>query len=379
MALKTDLSRLRKIACLFSVCAVTLSLLTACDDPTPLKIGFSGSLSGRASELGKAGRDGVMLAVEEAMAAGGINGRALELIINDDGNTPETALKADHELINQGVVAILGHMTSSLSMATVPLANEHGIVLLSPTTATEALSEKDDYFIRVIPDSKGLVEGLVKYAFEKKNVHSLTSVIDINNQAYAESLLNAYQHNLKELGGSLTQTFQYNSSNDRDFEALANQIIESDGDGVFIVANSQDTALICQNLKKMNYSKPIIASLWSVSGNIIEHGGHSVDDILFNYTFSPDDKSDRFTALQKRFLERFQYELNFPALYSYDAAMVLIEALKKNPDPKDLKQTILSLGPVNGGQVEILIDHFGDVKRKLFTTTIRNGQFVTLE
>ncbi|MBW1797231.1 MAG: ABC transporter substrate-binding protein, partial [Deltaproteobacteria bacterium] len=104
--------------------SISMAVMWGCENKKPVKVGFVGGLTGRLSYLGTAGRNGVILAVEEINEAGGINGRPVELITRDDGHDPKVAVKVDRELIGEGVVAIIGHMTSSMSMAALPLINK---------------------------------------------------------------------------------------------------------------------------------------------------------------------------------------------------------------------------------------------------------------
>ncbi len=97
----------------------------------PIKVGFVGGLTGRLSDLGTAGRNGVILAVEEINSRGGINGRPVELITKDDKQDPELSLRVDRELVDEGVAAIIGHMTSVMSMAVLPFINEEKILMIS--------------------------------------------------------------------------------------------------------------------------------------------------------------------------------------------------------------------------------------------------------
>ena len=96
-----------------------------CDQKeAPIKVGFVGPLSGRLSVLGVAGRNGATLAVEETNGMGGVNGRPVELIVRNDEQDEKKALKADKDLLNENVVAIIGHMTSTMSLAALPLCNQ---------------------------------------------------------------------------------------------------------------------------------------------------------------------------------------------------------------------------------------------------------------
>ena len=89
--------------------------MTACTQQQPLIIGFSAGLTGSASEMGVNGRNGLMMAVEEINAVGGVNGRHVEVRVKDDQNNPEIALAMDQELYQEGVSFIIGHMTSNMA------------------------------------------------------------------------------------------------------------------------------------------------------------------------------------------------------------------------------------------------------------------------
>lgn len=123
-----------------------------CSKPEPILIGFSGQLSGAYADLGIKGRDGVSLAVEKINASGGIYGRPVKLLIRDDKGTPDGARTADRELIDAGVVAIIGHMTSSQAMAAMEVIETAGVVLISPTATTEELTGKWGFSSSQKPD-----------------------------------------------------------------------------------------------------------------------------------------------------------------------------------------------------------------------------------
>lgn len=125
---------------------LSLALSACSSDSSPIIIGLSGQLTGELADLGVPSRNGAELAIEAVNAAGGINGRKLKLIAKDDGNTPERALQVDQELVAAGAVAVIGHMTSSQTMAVMPFFNENRVVLLSPTASTPILTRKQDYF-----------------------------------------------------------------------------------------------------------------------------------------------------------------------------------------------------------------------------------------
>ncbi len=115
-----------KMICFLALIAFVIA---GCDDKKPVRIGFAGGLTGRVSALGTAGRDGVVLAVEEINSRGGLNGRPVELVVRDDKQEPEPALAVDRELIDEGAAAIIGHMTSSMTLAVQELVNKEKILI----------------------------------------------------------------------------------------------------------------------------------------------------------------------------------------------------------------------------------------------------------
>ena len=121
-----------------------LATLAACSPPEPLRIGFIGGLSGRVADLGEAGRNGAQIAVEEFNRAGGINGLAVELIVRDDGQSPEKAIAAMNDLVDMRVAAIVGPMTSAMADVVLPIAQRSGIVLVSPTVTARKFFGLDD-------------------------------------------------------------------------------------------------------------------------------------------------------------------------------------------------------------------------------------------
>ena len=164
-----------------------------------IKIGFVGSLTGRVSDLGIAGRNGVMLAVNEANKKGGINGKKIILIIKDDKNDEETALRVDQELISEKVVAIIGHMTSSMAIKTVPLMNEKKMLMISPTVSTNELTGIDDYFIRGLETSiRADAEKHAEYIINNTDLRKIACIYDESNKAYSKGLYNSFRSKFTE-------------------------------------------------------------------------------------------------------------------------------------------------------------------------------------
>ncbi len=353
--------------------------LQSCEMNKPVKIGFVGGLTGRVADLGIAGRDGVILAIEDLNRKGGINRRPVTLLIRDDMQNSETALQADKELIASGVSAIIGHMTSSMSMAAVKLMNEKKVLMISPTTSTNELSGLDDYFFRVYPASSNAAQRLARHAFQDMGLNNISVIYDIGNRAYTESKYKHFKEAFEAHGGNIVVGLTYTSGPDLRFYDLANYITAKKTDGLLILANAMDTAMICQQLMKIGKLMSVVTGEWSVTDDILKFGGRAVEGIHFFHTFDRENTTPRFVEFRKSFKQRFGYDAGFASAHAYDSANVLFEALRENSDPASLKETIRDKSVFEGLQAALKFDEFGDIERDLFLMTVRDGQFRIIE
>lgn len=350
----------------------------ACDNREPIKVGFVGGLTGRLSDLGTAGRNGVILAVEEVNAAGGIHGRPVALITGDDRQDPQAAVSVDQRLIEQGVVAIVGHMTSSMSMAAVPLINEKKVLMISPTTSTNQLSGLDDYFLRVMPPNRSETDHLARYAFDRLGLRNLAAVYDLSNRAYSEGFFRNFRSEFENLGGRVVRAHTVSSGSGIRFRELIDSLLADTPDGLLLVAGAPDAALICQHLRRAGAKLPIIAGGWAMTDDFIDHGGPAVEGVVFSHLLEKESRHERFVRFRRQFADRFREEPNFAAGHGYEAARILFQALAENDDPASLKATILRQKAFPGIQGDFAMDRYGDPVRGRFLIVVKNGRFETL-
>lgn len=358
---------------------ILISLLTAlvlpgCRSKKPLYLGYAGPLTGKFADLGVAGRDGVMLAVEEINAGGGINGRKIELLAKDDAHDPQQAQRVDQELVDAGAVAVIGHMTSAMSVAGLPVVNRAHLVMLSPTTSSNDLTGIDDYFLRVYPPSSHVARLLSAHAIEKLGIRSISVAYDISNEAHALGWYKYFSESYQRLGGRITQELPFEGGK-ADFSRMAGQIKAGGAQGIFIIAGAMDTAMICQHLRRSGSGVPVIVSEWSTTDDLLRQGGAAVEGVTFFQTFDRNSDRPAYAAYRKSYRERFRRDPTFASVHAYDSAKLIFAALARDSNPKKLKQTILSMGNFNGLQDQIMIDKYGDPKRKPFLMVVKNGSF----
>lgn len=357
-----------------------LALLSGCDsEKEPIRLGFVGGLSGRVADLGMAGRDGALLAVEEANRAGGIRGHRIELLVRNDRQDPLVAVKVDQELVSAGVAAIVGHMTSAMSLAGLPVANAHKVLMFSPTTSTNELTGIDDYFFRNYPASAQTALLLARHVAEEMAAQRVAVVYDLANRAHTESYFEHFRRELEGLGSTVSSVTTFTSGPQTRFLDLARRIDPRQTDALLILANAMDTAMLAQQLEKLGHELPIVTSGWSATAEVLEFGGRAVEGIQFFNTYDRNHSGPRYRRFRDDFLERFGYRGGFASAHAYDAANVILQALRVDPDPDRLRETIIEIGTFEGLQDTLTIDRFGDVVREHVLMTIHDSRLRPVE
>ncbi|QGY41309.1 ABC transporter substrate-binding protein [Pseudodesulfovibrio cashew] len=369
------LSRYLGIIAIF--CAL---FLTACSDASPIIVGFSGQLTGSNSDLGTAGRNGVILALENINAAGGIDGRPLELLTADDHNTPEGAIQADRELIDAGVVAIIGHMTSSLCLAAMPQISENGIVMISPTASSPQFSGKVDAFFRTMMEASVRSKDLAEYAYSRIGINSVVSVAESDNKSYSFSFIANFGDAFKALGGRMVGEITYSTQNPQDWQKLIAELKEKRPDALLLACPAQDAAAIVQKINFSGLHLPILSGSWAYTERLLLWGGRYAEGMIFAIDYAFDNPRPEFIKFKEHYKNRFGKEPNFASAFSYEATLALAEGLKKTKGtPTGLANAMAPSQTINGVVGPFKLNPFGDVTRKVFIVTVQNKEFRTLE
>jgi len=357
---------------------VSVLFLQACSPVEPIRLGFLGSLSGRFADLGVDGRDGAQLAVDMRNKAGGVKGRTVSLISGDDQQNAEIAKQAVSQLIGSKVDAIIGPMTSAMAAVVVPQVNSAQLLMLSPTATASSLSGIDDYFFRVLPATSHFARKSADHHFLRLGLRRVVAVSDQRNAAYTESWFGDYQSAFEAHGGKVVKSLRFASGESNLFADLARQLLETGPDGILILANSVDAAMLIQHVRRLNATLPITTSEWTATERLIELGGRAVEGISIAQFLDRQSTQPSYIKFRQSYLERFGREPGFAALTAFDAVNVVLEAMEHQGAGQTLKQALLARRDFSGAQSPIVFDDFGDTLRETFITTVTNGSFVTL-
>lgn len=341
-------------------------------------IGFSAQLTGKQAELGVQQRNGVQLAVENINAAGGINKREIQLIVKDDFGIPDKAKEVDEILIKEGAVAIIGHATSRQTLSAAKVANENKVVMISPTSSAPQLSGLDDYFFRVYPANNQSCLALAKYIRNEESIGKLSIVFDSDNEAYSKAYSSMLSEKFQDLGGDVISEINFSSSVQPDFNDLATKLKGSNAQGVVIIASDVDTAVIAQKIRNTGWEVPLFTSDWAQTESLISNGGRAVEGMKLEQSYIFNNESRKFIEFKEQYKKRFGIEPSFGAAFSYEATLVLAEALKRTGGKADkLNEKLKEIKDFQGVINEFSLDINGDVKRPSYIGGISNGKFIT--
>lgn len=348
-----------------------------CDIRKPIKVGFSGQLTGPHANMGVSGRDGVLLAVKDINSRGGIAGRKVELRVCDDKGTVEGARSAGRKLVRDGVVAVIGHMTSSQTMAALPELEKSGMVLLSPTTSTPKLTNRIDNFFRVIGDSASEARLLARHILETGAIKRIAAIYDMDNSAYTGSYLEAFDDEIQKHGGRMVSVIGYSSTDTPYFGPLVSRMKNAGSQGLLIISSALDGALIVQQTRLIGWQAPIFGCGWTLSEPLIENGGKAVERMSFVSDYDFNSRADAFRRFQQDYRNRFKKPPNFMAGNAYEAMMILAAALEiTGGRAGKLPQTLPGIR-IEGLMQTISINEYGDGVRNYYLISVRNGQFKT--
>ena len=331
----------RKLALLL-VLALTLSLvaLAGCskdassDTPSgsngeTIRIGFIGPLSGNVSVYGIAVRDGMRLAEEEINAAGGINGKMVEVVEKDDQGTPEETVNMFNELVSDGVKIIVGAVTSGCTSAITSAANEEGVLLITPSSTSDPITTEDDYVFRTCYSDA--YQGAIAATYCKENGITEVGVVYCAADTYSKGLYDAFVESCEGYGITIAATASTDVMEAQDFTNQFQSMINA---GVSMVYapyyyNTIGAYLVPQ-ARQAGYEGVILGAdgYDGAIDYISEGSGQYFDNVYYTNHYDPTSDNEKIQTFVAAFGEKYEgaTPASFAAL-AYDAMTVLKEGM----------------------------------------------------
>jgi branched-chain amino acid transport system substrate-binding protein len=370
---------------LFLLCVVGVVALTSCtgarsDSTSEIVIGEFGSLTGTTATFGISTKNGIDMAVDDLNKAGGLLGKKVRVIVEDDQGKPEEAQTVVTKLITKDQVsAILGEVASSRTMAAAPVAQQNGIPLISPSSTNPKVTEIGDYIFRVcfIDPFQGLV--MAKFATNTLKVKNVAILRDIKND-YSVGLAEVFVENFKKMGGNIVANESY-SEGDTDFSAQLTSIKSKNPQAVFMPGYYTEVGLVVRQARKLGLNIPFMGGDGWDSPSLIQIGGEAVNGSYYSNHFSVSDPSPKIQKFVSDYKARYSTTPDALAGLGYDAASVLFDAIKRanSTDGAKVRDAIAATKDFDGITGKITIDKDRNAVKPAVVLQVKDGKLQYVE
>lgn len=294
-----------------------------------IKIGAIGPLSGAASTYGVSVKEGAQLLEKEVNDAGGISGKKIKFVFEDDQADPNSSMQAFNKLVDdEKVCAILGPVTSGATLAVAPNATSKQIPMITPTATEPTITNVGgDYMFRGCFVDSFQGETLAKYATEKLGKKTAAVLYNAGSD-YSKGIADSFKSKFEGAGGQVGEFLTYNDK-DTDFKAQLTKIKSLNPDVVVLPDYYNVVGLIAKQAREMGITSQFLGGDGWESEELTKIGGDAVNGALYiNHYYSGDTDS-----AVKTFVESYKKEYNkepdaFAAL-GYDTSKILVKAIEK--------------------------------------------------
>lgn len=301
-----------------------------------IAIGEYGSTTGLTSTFGTSSDNGVQLAIAGANAAGGINGKKLEVILYDDEGKPDTAVNVVKKLVYQDkVAAVIGEVASKRSIAAAPTCQSGKTPMISPSSTNPKVTEIGDYIFRVCFIDPFQGTAAAKFASQKGFKRAAIMTDALND--YSTGLTQFFQESFPKQGGAIVATQRYQAG-DLDFKAQLTAIKASNPDILFVPGYYGDVGPIARQAREVGLNVPLLGGDGWDSPKLVPGAGgpgKALEGSYFTNHYSLSDPSPRTKAFIAAFQAKFHTMPDALAAMGYDAAGVLLDAMKRVGAPAD--------------------------------------------
>ncbi|MBW2990827.1 ABC transporter substrate-binding protein [Candidatus Woesearchaeota archaeon] len=362
---------------------LALALLTGCAQ-TPvgqvvkedtIKIGFIGPLSGELASWGENERLGIELALKEINDAGGINGKKIEVIYEDGKCEPKAAATAAQKLINiDKVKAIIGETCSSATLAAAPIAEKNKVILISPVSGADSISQAGDFIFRnFITNNAYAVKGakIIEQELGSKRV----AVLYINNDAGVSTKDKFIEH----FNGDIVSVEGY-APDTRDFRTLLLKVKQTNPDLIYLSGYWPDGGLILKQAKELNIETQFFGSNDAYdTPELLEIAGDSADSFIILSAIA--HAGPRYDDFENKFKQAYEKEPPIFSEYAYDLANILTLAIKeKGYDSEGIRDYLYDLEDYQGASNVINFDENGDLEHSaMLMKIVEDDEFKNLK
>ncbi len=318
--------------------ALSGAILSGCSDESGgpdanvIKIGVAGPLTGANASFGAQLKKGAEQAAEDINAAGGMNGKPIELLFGDDVSDPKQGVSVANKFAGEGVKFVIGHFNSGVSMPASQVYAENGILMISPASTTPKLTERGLWNVfRTCgrDDQQGIVAG--QYIAENFKDKRIAIIHD--KTTYGKGVADETKKAMNNLG--VTEVlYEGVNTGEKDFSALISKIKQANADLVYWGGLHTEGGLLVRQMSGAGVTATFMGADGIATDEFANVGGPGSEGTLMTFASDPQKRPEAQGVIEK--FEKKGFKPEAYTLYSYAAMQVLAEAAAaaKSTDPQ---------------------------------------------
>ena len=354
----------------------------ASSDAPTIKVGEFASLTGSEAAFRRSSHNGTLLAVEDINAAGGILGKQLELITEDDQSKDgESGTSAKKLISRDKVVAVLGEVASGRSLEAAQICQQYKVPQISPSSTNPKVTQTGDYIFRVCfidPFQGTVMANFAKKSLNAKKVAVLTDV----GTPYSVGLAKFFKEGFVSGGGEIVVEQKF-TKDDKDFKAQLTAIKSQNPDAIFVPGYYGQITLIALQARELGIKVPLIGGDGWEAPELIQGPGaaEALEGCYFSTHFSPDQDSPKAKEFVAKYEKKFGARPDAMAALGYDTVLALTEAIKStsSTDGKKIRDALAAIKGLDGVTGKMDIDADRNARKPAVIIAIKGGKFVFKE
>jgi len=361
-----------------------LMFLSACSKPVDantIAIGEYASLTGREAAFGNSSHNGTKLAIEELNAAGGLLGKQVKLIYEDNRSMPGESATIVKKLITRDkVVAVLGEVASGRSLEAGPICQDNKIPMISPSSTNPKVTETGDYIFRVCftdPFQGKLLAEFAKRSLKAQKVAVLSDVA----APYSVGLAQFFREPFLAGGGQIVADLKY-TGGDKDFKAQLTAIKAANPEAIFVPGYYTEAGLIVSQARQLGITVPLFGGDGWEAPELLQIAGNALEGTYYSTHFSAENDAPQIQAFVKNYRAKYNGETpDAMAALGYDSAMVLADAIKRagTTESAALRDAIAATKDYEGLTGKTTLNAQRDATKPAVIITVKDGKFKYLE
>jgi len=368
----------KSIALLIVLSLIFVIVCTKSDKKNDIiTIGWIGVLTGEAAPYGIAVKNGTDLAVDEINSYGGVKGKKIQIIYEDDKADPKTGINAMNKLlsVNKPPV-IIQAAASSVMLANIPIAEANRVVYISPTCSNDKIKYGGNYIFRIWPADSYQGIFIAKYIFTEMN-KIRAAILYINND-FGVGLKNAFQDEFTKQGGQIVseQSFMPES---QDMRTQLQKIKNANAEIIFIPSHVNETIRVLKQAKELGLDIPFFADAASFSEKLLNSSNNNIlnNFYIVNLDWDINSNDPKIKNFISNFKNRYSQEPDIYAAAGYDLIYVLKASFEniENITSESIKNSLYNMDVYEGVTGRIKFDQYGEVEKEYSIYKYSDGNF----